>query len=244
MMLGCGRIGFDPTTALGHDEDADGVPDSDDVCPHIAGSQADSDGDGVGDDCDPNPTVARDTIAMFATMQPGDQPLTAESFSAAVFEQREDALALIPTGSQHVLAQLSMPLVVGDVRVAVGFDIIERIEPSAQHQFAVGIGATLPFYYVELNELPPDGFAQITLWDGRDYLQADARTLATVVHPGPVVLQTTQRVGTGVRLDVGWPGESYVAEVMDAVYQGSQDMLININDLHVEIRWLIVITSS
>jgi len=231
----------------GHDEDGDGVRDSDDVCPHLAGSQADGDGDRVGDDCDPNPTVARDTIARFATMRAGDQPLS-PLYTPATFEQRDDSLALVGLDANGVEAHLEMPLVVGDVRLAIGLDIVDRLDPSPQNQFALTIKpAAAPYYYVELNESygqPEYHNAAITLWDGMAFMAGDERTLAANVHPGPVFFQTTQRVGTGVRFEAGWPGESYVAEVMDAVYQGGESLEININDLHVEIRWLIVITSS
>jgi hypothetical protein len=81
---GCGRIGFDAQTstlgdgagsnvidgskvctAVGHDEDNDGVDDACDVCPHIPGPQADLDGDGVGDACDPEPAIGRQSIVLF-----------------------------------------------------------------------------------------------------------------------------------------------------------------------------------
>ena len=51
---------------VGHDEDADGIDDACDVCPHIADpAQADGDGDRVGDACDPEPAIARQQIVMF-----------------------------------------------------------------------------------------------------------------------------------------------------------------------------------
>jgi hypothetical protein len=81
MALGaCGRMGFDPIATgdggatpgdtprdtagdtsmskceeTGHDEDADGIDDACDQCPHVADpTQPDADGDGVGDACDPS----------------------------------------------------------------------------------------------------------------------------------------------------------------------------------------------
>jgi hypothetical protein len=49
-----------------HDEDADGVDDACDVCPHVADpSQPDSDGDRVGDGCDPEPAIPRQRIVVF-----------------------------------------------------------------------------------------------------------------------------------------------------------------------------------
>lgn len=81
-LAGCGRFGFDAQSSdgavgdvardtsaacvkVGHDDDADGVDDACDVCPHLSDDQADADGDRVGDACDPEPTVARQRIVMF-----------------------------------------------------------------------------------------------------------------------------------------------------------------------------------
>ena len=79
MLAGCGRIGFaatadDDAAPPAHDEDGDGVADAVDDCPYLAGPQLDSDGDGVGDLCDPEPAIARQRVALFATLAPTDQP--------------------------------------------------------------------------------------------------------------------------------------------------------------------------
>ena len=64
VLIGCGRVGFDPFDA--HDEDGDSVLDVDDVCPHrVDADQLDSDGDRVGDACDPAPTRPTESIAYF-----------------------------------------------------------------------------------------------------------------------------------------------------------------------------------
>ena len=78
VLVGCGRIAFDPSGTTdasidaldcapsGHDEDADLVDDTCDVCPHIAdGAQSDQDGDRIGDVCDPEPTLARQRLMLF-----------------------------------------------------------------------------------------------------------------------------------------------------------------------------------
>jgi hypothetical protein len=73
VLAACGRVAFDPIggdgrggpcVPIGHDEDADGVDDACDVCPHIADDQTDSDGDGVGDACDPSP-LPKEHIELF-----------------------------------------------------------------------------------------------------------------------------------------------------------------------------------
>lgn len=54
-----------PSGPATFDEDRDGVPDVDDLCPHIMGSaQVDTDTDGVGNACDPNPGMD-DAVAFY-----------------------------------------------------------------------------------------------------------------------------------------------------------------------------------
>jgi hypothetical protein len=89
LLAGCGRFGFDPSgggpgdgspsdgdgamiipdapecPTVVHDEDADGVDDACDFCPHVAGPQLDGDGDRVGDICDPEPGIPRQQIMLF-----------------------------------------------------------------------------------------------------------------------------------------------------------------------------------
>src|SRR5262245_33772965 len=133
----CGRIGFDPLDPLGplgHDEDGDRVADVDDACPYLPGSQADGDGDGVGDDCDPNPTVPRDQIELFATMMPGDQPFML--FGDGTWTQLADAIEFdgAPDPDLHTSGNLTLAIQVRDARVALGFDVVARIEPGDQFQ--------------------------------------------------------------------------------------------------------------
>lgn len=263
VLAGCGRVGFelasdapadpglDDVVFVRHDEDFDGVPDDSDTCPHLAtASQDDGDGDGVGDACDPNPTVNRDTIALFATMEPGQRPLVIEPAGNATVTLLPDSIRFdgaLPGGADNNLhGAVDMPLVAGDVRVAIGFDILAVLPgASGQNQFALKVLAGVPHYFVELNQiLPTYDNAEVTYYDGVNYFQQDPQDLANGIHPGLVFMQTTQRVNTGVRLDLSWPGEPYTSEVMNNVYQGATDMAFNFNNLHIELRWLVVITSS
>jgi len=56
-------------------------------------------------------------------------------------------------------------------------------------------------------------------------------------------LRRDQVVGTGVTFVVGWPGEAYTAQVLDALYQGATTIELNLNNVEIEIRYLLVITS-
>jgi hypothetical protein len=249
-LAGCGRIGFEvtsqPDAVLLHDEDGDGVPDTVDVCPHLAGAQIDGDNDGVGDDCDPNPIVARDQIALFATLQPGDQPFTLFD-DQGTWIAHEDSIEYtgVPDTMGFFYGGLGLNTPLADTRIAVGFDVLDHMDGAPQNQFAVGIvPASLPYYYVELNEGGGVGYAQVTLYDDTGFNAADQRPLDMQIHEGSVFFQGTFVTNTGVRFDASWPGEPYSLQVMDQIYQGGDFVQINVNGLLVEIRYLCVITSS
>lgn len=87
LLAGCGRLAFEPVpavthdgttacaSAVGHDEDGDGVDDACDGCPHLfTAEQSDRDGDGVGDECDPEPDIPRQRIAFFDPFVGGAHP--------------------------------------------------------------------------------------------------------------------------------------------------------------------------
>lgn len=261
-LAGCGRVGFDDgfdaradvahapadVVPLGHDEDGDGVRDIDDTCPHIVAAQSDADGDGVGDACDPNPAVGGDAIALFATMVPGDQPFSVRPFTDGTFTQLADALrfdgAVGPDENLYGGLDVTMPL--GSVRIALGIDILAVIEGTAsmQKQLAVAVITPPPLFYTELNEI--NGLfdnAQVTYFDGTNYTPASTQDLANNIHTGALFFQATYRAGAGVRIDVGWPGELYSAEVGGNVYRDATGFEINTNNLHLEIRYVAVITS-
>ena len=60
-------------SAVGHDEDGDGIDDACDGCPGIANpGQEDRDGDGVGDRCDPRPDQATEARVRFISFAEAD----------------------------------------------------------------------------------------------------------------------------------------------------------------------------
>lgn len=268
-VIGCGRFGFDAADGgglddsrldvlsdvpsdvvpLGHDEDGDGIRDVDDSCPHLVATQTDTDGDTVGDACDPNPFAGGDAIALFATMGAGDQPFTIGDVNDdGVWTQLADGLrfdgALGP--DNNLYGHLNLDRTLANVRVALGIDIVAIIpgSTSGQNQIAVAVVDQAPLYYIELNQIPGMyDVASITKFDGVNYIQTQAADLATGMHPGSVFFQTTQVVNTKVAGEMSWPGEPYQGEVTDNVYQGASRIEMNLNNVHLEIRYLIIITS-
>lgn len=264
-LAGCGRVGFTNQTAgtdgaasdsdvvdvdvvpLGHDEDGDGVPDSADVCPHLVDSQGDTDGDGVGDACDPNPNTGGEAFALFATMMPGDQPLAPGGDGDWI--QLPDALEL--TGAlgddNNLYAETFLSLPVNNVRIAVGLDITAVLPDatSNQNQYTIAVERPAPVYFGEVNQITGlFDAAQVTLYDGANYAANDPQDLATGIHTGYVILTLTQVVNSGMTFSAVWPpAESYVAQISDSIVGGGNMIAMRTNNLHLEILWLVVITS-
>jgi hypothetical protein len=238
---GCGRLEFgatDPPDApVGHDEDADGLGDLADPCPHVAGDMSDGDGDGVGDACDPNPAQPTETI-VFASLTAGDHPF--ESIDGYI--QEADSLRY-----NGLSSTLSFERDITNVRFELGFEI-HALVGTGQHQLAIGIerGAE-PFYFVELNEndagtLKDCGVISYDIANG--YL-----FLASSTHNG-------MHVGRGaVRLDAtvnnprfavvaGWIGEMYEATAPTPAYGGGPVTRIVFNGLDVSLSYFVAILTT
>ena len=202
-------------------------------------SHIDSDGDGIGDDCDPEPTNPRQHLALFATMQPGDQPFVAAS-NGAPWTQQADSLHF--DGAAY--AGLTLTLSAQNVVYELGGDITAVLGgASAQHQLAVvETTDTPPEDFTELNEIAGFSRASVTRFDGTTYSSAAYMDLAAGVHTGAVIVRGTELIGTSVRIDAGWPGEMYNATDTTPLYQGGVVFLINDNNLALDIRYVVVIT--
>jgi Thrombospondin type 3 repeat len=252
VVAGCGRFGFDPPIALGtspdasvdalaaigHDEDGDGIPDAIDVCPYVADpQQLDSDGDGVGDACDPEPNNPRQHVALFATMQPGDQPFSL--FGTGAWTQGADALHF--DGNSDGQLVLQIPL--ANVQIAMGIDVQAVLGGAAvQHQLALSAQpANPPWEYAILNEGPGYSNAGVSRFDGNIYMQTAGGALLTPFHAGSVFLQDTEIIGVEVVMDGGWAGE-YTATDTTAVYQGATLIELDENNLAIDVRYVCVIS--
>ncbi len=268
-LVGCGRIGFDfgpngstgdargdgtglpdLVAPLGHDEDADGVVDVDDTCPHLVAAQTDRDGDTVGDDCDPYPDTPGESIALFATMVAGDQPFTVGTgANDGTWTQLADSVQFSGAlGTDlNLMGEASLPIDLANVTVAMGIDITEVLPGSASGQNQVALGTTdqVPRYVVELNQITSQfDVASITHFDGANYTQTQSADLANGIHPGPVFFRVTQQANVYTAGEISWPGEPYTGGITDNVYQGANLISVRINNVHLEIRYLIVIRSA
>ena len=245
LAIGCGRLRFDPleppddavlcSSAVGHDEDGDGIDDACDVCPHVVDrAQLDSDGDTIGDACDPEPNVPRQSRLLFATMQPTDQPFTKQPLGAGTFSQSADALHF--SGNGQALIEYIVP--VKSAAIAVGFDI-QSLVSSPQHELAVYAGPGGPFYYVVLDdEGSPPGAAGVAFFDGAGYQVLASAPIPAGVHPGQGTLRSTAFVGTSMRMEGGWVGEPFDLTGQTPGYTGGDLIQIDIYGIEVDIHYV------
>lgn len=201
LLAACGRIGFDghapgddatanDCIAAGtHDEDADGVVDNCDVCPHLAGPQLDGDGDRVGDACDPEPARPAQRIVVF-------EPFTSYDAWGAItiVQQRDDSVTLGAAGTQGSLRRAFIPgndvLAIGARTSGAGTGphlvaviLKELTTPAAYYceVFDSGTDASLFFTYTfdNVNYMHPGqaGASRLAMADGTLALTLDAGTV-------------------------------------------------------------------
>jgi Thrombospondin type 3 repeat len=159
MLAACGRFGFDgspatdgdvidgravldaaPCTAIGNDDDNDGVVDACDACPYLPNAEADADGDGVGDACDP--TGANESMTIF-------DPFTGSAFdprwtvggdvtignSVARFDSRGGIAFLaysdVPDTTEIAIRGTILEIAPGDKQLSLQFG--EQTNPDAEY---------------------------------------------------------------------------------------------------------------
>lgn len=254
---GCGRIDFDALSADGgasgdgpvggdagadagidavlanHDEDADGIDDAIDPCPHLPDVTADQDGDGVGDLCDPNPAVAGDRWKLFATMRAGDAPFTTGGTWA------QDADALSTSGSAY--AFIDHVGVLANARLVAGMDVSPV--GGGFHQVALGgDDAVMAGYFAEVQDTAGAGVAKISDNAGPTVDQA---TLASGVHAGLLRLEITYRGGATPEASatMGWASEPYALQGAAPGYPGMVSFRLAENNVMMSVRYIAVITS-
>jgi hypothetical protein len=226
--------------AKNHDEDADGVDDGCDVCPHVPDpAQLDSDGDGVGDACDPEPTNPRQHFVLFATMQPGDQPFTPSTIGGS-WQQLADSYAYDGGGYGGLLYSTPVQSAV----VAMGFTITgETNGAGVQHQIALypnpGDGTWVEGGFNGVANTIPE--LTMVYFDGASFHTLESVTTANGIHAGEAKLFGTYVDGVSASVSGGWPGEPYAVDGAATTYHGGAKIQLDTNNVAYAIEWACVI---
>lgn len=241
LLVGCGRIAFSPAedaaadialasdakvcvTPAGHDEDADGVDDSCDGCPHIPDPlQPDGDGDGVDDACDPRPTLSGDSITFF------DPFTTRLSAWTTVMNATYEGDSVYTAGARLTLER---PLVPNNDTFVAGGEIIS-LPAASQHQIILGNDDAAASFYCELQSDTNGKLAATYTLDSMTYASAKS-------SPGPVLMPSPFMVGSFVALPTfgcrtSWPVAEQ--EFLTSVPGGIDPTIVGLVSSNLELRF-------
>jgi hypothetical protein len=184
---------------VGHDEDADGVDDACDRCPHRADAlQADADGDGVGDACDPSNT--RNHEIVFFDPMTSQLPVWTVQGSGTV-SYTGDSLVIETDGNTKDYRLAFTPQ--DDVFELGG--AVTAVH-SGTRQLTVQARQGSAAYYCELFNESTFFIALTYTTDGSNYNGADFEYLTGTFDARPVVLSTSRAAGNAVGCKSTWPG--------------------------------------
>lgn len=184
-----------------HDEDADGIDDACDPCPHIRGDALDGDGDGVGDACDPAPLEPKQRIVLFDPFSTMTDKWTYHSGTALL----DDTLRMnaLPDASASVRVPNR------EHRIALGGTVVvQRGDPSDNPKIAVEFGHASDqlFHFVELFDM-----AKIVESRAGGYDVLDERAMARPVPVGPWSVQIDESVSRDrILFDAAVDGQQFM----------------------------------
>lgn len=219
VLAGCGRFGFDPgidpggdgsitgdarldalaCTMAGNDDDGDGLVDTCDPCPYLAGNAGDADGDGVGDACDP--TGNNDRFVIF------------DPFVGATLDARWTAAGDVTLGSSTVRFDGGAP--------SLGYATVPATTEAAMRGTIAEIRAGIHMLSVQFGEITnpdaeycevygnPGMLLKITRATGVNY-DSIAETPIPALAPGPFALRF-RHSAAGFWCELATNGQTYTA---------------------------------
>ncbi len=242
-LAGCGRVGFDAPSSDGsvgsdvllanHDEDRDGIDDSLDPCPHIAGTSDDDDGDGVGNACDPSDGLEH--IALFDAFTTLDPSVTLDP----QWRLGDDELVLDDTGFRTVNRRFSIT----DADIWIGMTI-ESLATPDDHQIIIhaSAGTEQPRYFGQLYRTPTINEQGIVSYDDVAFMTIDSAPLGAGGIPlGDLTLHLAIAPGADAVWTTSWNGASYTSRGPTPAYTGSPRVRFVMSGMTGAIRYTCII---
>jgi hypothetical protein len=260
ILTSCGRVSFDPpsdaasasdaivdsgagsdTSAVGHDEDGDGLDDAADPCPHHPALTPDTDSDGVGDLCDPEPTVGRQAIVKLVTMTATSLPGATQGTWVEAGDE------MLFDGAGYASVTISTAFTNG--RVIAGLDLQEQVGTPFQHQVAFGGGmsASGTSYFGEISQpMGQPAVAQLSLVEANVFSVLSTSTIGAGIPLGPATLTIdySMEATPSVAIVATVGDTNYPHAVSAPLYSGIDYFTIGSNDVRLALRYVLVISTN
>lgn len=247
-LAGCGRVAFDrlpdaptDTSALGHDEDGDGIPDAIDDCPFLADPhQIDGDGDGVGDLCDAAPADPKQHLIAFTGFVPGDSVIDVAGEPST---QLADAIHFDGVDGNSGILHFGAPP--PNIDVWIGLDISALVTGKHQLGMLVQDDPAGAYDYGEVIDNPTTS-VQIQSYDGAgNYATLDTQPIGTTFPLGPMTAHLTTRAGTAPSFTLAVDATANVTATAAAPgYTGAANLVIVLVGFTADVRYLAIIKSD
>jgi hypothetical protein len=222
---------------LGHDEDGDGIADSDDFCPHIASAaNGDMDSDGVGDVCDREPTLPNQSWSLFSPMTSGSLPLS--NTPAGAWTKNADDWHYIDTGGPVQLVRDSG--IVGNVDAWIGLDV-ETVGTGGVQAAIILDGTNVPYWYGEMYDDGING-ARISIaeYTGTTYVARTTMALGGGFPLGPNDLSLSATIGGAHTVRLG----SLMTTFATPTHTGQRYLIFAVGNHSGRVRYVAIITSQ
>lgn len=253
-VIGCGRIEFgrqqpadsgpsddaiDARVPTGHDEDGDRFGDVEDNCPHLTNDdQRDSDGDLVGDACDPEPSIQRQTLALFFPMTE-PRPEVANTRWA----QGDD----VWTSDSTIPSYFGMPFSATTVDIWLALDVTALGSGAPYYQFTLNLSdeTVSPRYYAEFYDTSSSAVAAITSFDDVTFLAVDSKNLPNGFHTGLITVHVQfDGVAKTSSADMGWATERYQVTGPIPAFSASNALRFRVEGISSALRYFAVVTTA